>query len=519
MDIESALADTTGGPLVFMGGTCPGPAWRERLAGQVSQDFRWYNPVVSEWTTEIQELELRVRAKADILLYVITPYQIGAYSFFEIAEDVLKSDKTVVVGFLPSFEDKAFNEQQWSSLMAAKKLLLKYKNTVFTSMEELVDWFNNCNINNPGSQLLDPQSLIAKAEAMDSEKTSRTEQTAPLNAAELVNAAADRRAADFTEPAKREAGTAAAEESEGGLDIATESLTVSAEGLFSSVDKWNDKADKWSKDTTRRLKDLRRNLKGNAEASIKLKGLSGDLVAEVKSSTQTLVYLLDRYPADLAQVGKRVADIVHRLNSGRANYDKAALDISAIRVPLPRVCESTPESGDFDKRWDATDVLVGGKQLALLVAGTDSDAKIVTTAGSESVTCSTDELRTVLDHLEDVIFAVSSYTHARQKVADRIDAADTNKSYLAAIPVIAAVGIFMTVGMPLAALGSAAATYAINSEYRRSLVRLFSSDEQGERVDELKACSKLTQLAGDVAMQLVDEILDVVDTANPVEVK
>lgn len=204
MGIRDALAAEGNAPLVFMGGTCAGPKWRERLCGQVSQSFRWFNPVVDEWSEEAKEAELAVRAEADVMLYAITPYQEGCYSYLEMTEDAIRSEKPVVIAFLPSFEDKAFSEQQWSSIVSAKRLLERNNATVLLSMEELIDWFNRYNATSPDSKMLDTTELLRKAAT---EEKTVEHKGAPVTAAGLVNAVQEERAAEFAKPANEEPGT------------------------------------------------------------------------------------------------------------------------------------------------------------------------------------------------------------------------------------------------------------------------------------------------------------------------
>jgi hypothetical protein len=249
MGIRDALAAEGNSPLVFMGGTSTGPKWRERLVGQVAQPFRWFNPIVEEWTAAAKDTEVEVRAEADILLYVITPYQEGCYSFVEMTEDAVRSEKPVVICFLPSFEDKAYSEQQWSSIISAQTLLEKHKAIVLLSMEQLVDWFSRYNVTSPDSKLLDTQTLVDRAK-----KDGNLEpKPAPSTAAGLTNALTEDRAEEFSRPAKAEAGTTpaqpenvttVAEQDEGlpraaqlveNVRTSTESLDISSEGIFDSL--------------------------------------------------------------------------------------------------------------------------------------------------------------------------------------------------------------------------------------------------------------------------------------------
>jgi len=236
MGIREALAAEGNAPVVFMGGTSTGPKWRERLCQQVGQSFRWFNPIVSEWTEEAKETELAVREEADVILYAITPYQEGCYSFLEMTEDAIRSEKTVVVAFLPSFEDKAFSEQQWSSIVSAKRLLERNNATVLLSMEETIDWFNRFNDKTPDGKLLDTQELVRKAVEQE-EKPADGQKQAPVTAAGLVSAVQEERAAEFSQPAQAEPGTSPATGNTGTVNTqpSTESFSVSQEGIFDGI--------------------------------------------------------------------------------------------------------------------------------------------------------------------------------------------------------------------------------------------------------------------------------------------
>jgi len=246
MGIRDALAAEGNAPLVFMGGTCAGPKWRERLCGQVSQSFRWFNPVVDEWSEEAKETELTVRAEADVMLYAITPYQEGCYSYLEMTEDAIRSEKPVVIAFLPSFEDKAFSEQQWSSIVSAKRLLERNNATVLLSMEELIDWFNRYNDKSPDGKMLDTAELLRKAAADPKPSEAKP---APVTAAGLVNAVQEERANEFNKPANAEPGTTPAVGDAGTAEVKTDGvastesmavppeneLSVSTEGIFDGL--------------------------------------------------------------------------------------------------------------------------------------------------------------------------------------------------------------------------------------------------------------------------------------------
>lgn len=164
MSIEKIIASKTSeSPLVFMGGTCPGPKWRDRLIGQVRRTFSWFDPVVTTWTAEQKEIEDEVKKAADILLYLINPYQQGYYSFAEITESVLRSGKEVVVALLPTYEDRSFDSKKWASLTACKGMWEAQGATVLISMEETIDWFSGYNPKAQGSTKFTPEDIRRQA--------------------------------------------------------------------------------------------------------------------------------------------------------------------------------------------------------------------------------------------------------------------------------------------------------------------------------------------------------------------
>jgi len=55
---------------VFLGGTCANSEWRKELIPKLNIDY--FNPVVSNWTPECQDEELRQRETCDFVLYTLT---------------------------------------------------------------------------------------------------------------------------------------------------------------------------------------------------------------------------------------------------------------------------------------------------------------------------------------------------------------------------------------------------------------------------------------------------------------
>jgi hypothetical protein len=77
-------------PLVFLGGTCANSTWRDKLIPSIQGFSEPFNPVVENWDAEAFANEERMKAKADIRLYVITPDSHSRYSIAEAVSDSIK---------------------------------------------------------------------------------------------------------------------------------------------------------------------------------------------------------------------------------------------------------------------------------------------------------------------------------------------------------------------------------------------------------------------------------------------
>lgn len=93
--------------IVFLGGTCGNNAWREGLISRLTaagvHPDSLFNPVVPDWTPDMQSKEEQVKAVADYLLFYIgNPMQDGSMlSAFSMVEATMalydKPERTVVV--------------------------------------------------------------------------------------------------------------------------------------------------------------------------------------------------------------------------------------------------------------------------------------------------------------------------------------------------------------------------------------------------------------------------------------
>lgn len=113
--------------LVFLGGTCNGSTWRDKLIPLLSDRFEAFNPVVPVWTEEAYQEELRVRAIADYCVYVITPKMKGVYSIAEAGVDVARKGNRVIFCVLLNDDGTEFIDEH------LKKSLIKTKELVFAN--------------------------------------------------------------------------------------------------------------------------------------------------------------------------------------------------------------------------------------------------------------------------------------------------------------------------------------------------------------------------------------------------
>lgn len=129
---------------VFLGGTCNGTDWREKVKEKISVSF--FDPVVSgrDWTDEDASREVDERAYfCTHMCYVITPRTKGLYAISELMEDsILRSERTIVC-FLKEDGDATFSDEQWKSNEAIMDSVRKYHHRVFTDLDEVIGCINN----------------------------------------------------------------------------------------------------------------------------------------------------------------------------------------------------------------------------------------------------------------------------------------------------------------------------------------------------------------------------------------
>lgn len=137
---------------VFLGGTCNGTVWREKLIKHLEIDY--FNPVVDDWTEECMEEELRQRKKCDYCLYVITPAMTGVYSIAEVVDDSNKRPKKTILcilsedipidgGYKFASSKTSFTLSEMRSLNNVGKMVKRNGGKYFRSLDEVAEYLNN----------------------------------------------------------------------------------------------------------------------------------------------------------------------------------------------------------------------------------------------------------------------------------------------------------------------------------------------------------------------------------------
>ena len=122
---------------VFLGGTCNGSLWRDRLIPTLKVAF--FNPVVPDWTPECMAEELRQREVCDVCLYVITPKMVGVYAIAEVIDDSNKRPERTVFVRVRDDDGNTFSDAQWESLAAVAAMVKRNGGKAFDSLDDLVN--------------------------------------------------------------------------------------------------------------------------------------------------------------------------------------------------------------------------------------------------------------------------------------------------------------------------------------------------------------------------------------------
>lgn len=143
--------------MVFLGGTCNGSDWRDRIAADLKVDF--FNPVVANYSAETQQIEEEAKKQAAMSLYTITPKQQGFYAFAELMSAAIRDPKNTVVAFLDEDDGEKFDDDLKKSVEATKVLLKEQTGThVVESLPEAAKIINETILEEDGKDLTAPAS-------------------------------------------------------------------------------------------------------------------------------------------------------------------------------------------------------------------------------------------------------------------------------------------------------------------------------------------------------------------------
>lgn len=127
---------------IFLGGTCSETTWREELIETLPSSVYYYNPVVKDWTPEVQEEEKLQKAyKCDCHLYVITPDMQGVFSVAEAVQSSYATKKTTIFAVIEnrkSSKKELFDAHQKKSLYATGDLIKSNDGYFVTDWDELI---------------------------------------------------------------------------------------------------------------------------------------------------------------------------------------------------------------------------------------------------------------------------------------------------------------------------------------------------------------------------------------------
>jgi hypothetical protein len=125
---------------VFLGGTCNGSTWRERLIPLLKVTY--YNPVVNNWTLVAEKREYIEKEIALYNLFVITPLMLGVYSIAELTDMSNKRPLSTLGCILREDDGETFDDAQWKSLMAVKRLAQSNGSKFFNTLEDIANYLN-----------------------------------------------------------------------------------------------------------------------------------------------------------------------------------------------------------------------------------------------------------------------------------------------------------------------------------------------------------------------------------------
>jgi len=126
---------------VFLGGTCNGSTWRDKLIELLDIDY--FNPVVDNWDINAVKREQHEKKICDFVLYTITPKMTGVYSIAEVVDDSNKQPEKTILCILREDEDKKFTKSQFKSLIRVARLVKNNGGKIFCDLNKVADYLNS----------------------------------------------------------------------------------------------------------------------------------------------------------------------------------------------------------------------------------------------------------------------------------------------------------------------------------------------------------------------------------------
>lgn len=123
---------------VFLGGTCSGFKWRDKLISMLKCDY--YNPIVKNWQESDRLREVKEREEADVVLYVITSGIKGVYSIAEVVDDSNKRPEKTIFCVINNGD---WGKEMLHSLEAVKNLVKSNNVEVFDNLKDIADFLNS----------------------------------------------------------------------------------------------------------------------------------------------------------------------------------------------------------------------------------------------------------------------------------------------------------------------------------------------------------------------------------------
>ena len=125
---------------VFLGGTCNGSTWRERIKPLLT--IPYFDPVVPVWDSEAQAEEWLQKEESRFRLYCITPKMTGVFSIAEVVDDSNRFPNKTILVVLREDDGEEFSEPQIKSLKAVENMILRNGATVASSLKAAAKFMN-----------------------------------------------------------------------------------------------------------------------------------------------------------------------------------------------------------------------------------------------------------------------------------------------------------------------------------------------------------------------------------------